>query len=268
MQRSAGIDLMVDGQLNWQDIFRPFSEIFTGITPGSLSRWFDNNTFYRKPVVKDKVSVGNRTAIDQYFRGDILPKNQKKAILPGPLTFACASQNETYPNLADLIDDLAHALSQIAIELEQRGYGYLQFSEPYLNSTTSKDNLQSAKNAYRTLKRSGMKSILHTYFTDAGEIIVDLLDFSVDCIGIDFYATPIKSILQYSFTKELNCGCIDGRNSLIESTQDLRSLVEKLHTAISPNALYLSPNCDLEFLPSKIAEKKTRLLAELKNKLA
>ena len=267
LQKAAGLDLIVDGQFNWQDIFRPFSEIFTGITPGSLSRWFDNNTFYRKPVVKGKVGLGNRTAIGQYFRSDILPNKQRKAILPGPLTFACASQNEAYSNLQDLIDDVAHALREIVLELERRGYGCLQFSEPYLTSTTNKTNLEFAKNAYDTLNRSGTRSILHTYFNNVEEIIVDLLNFAVDCIGVDLYATPIEPILQYSFTKELNCGCIDGRNSLIESTQDLGSLVERIQTTLSPKALYVSPNCDLEFLPSEIAEKKIRLLTELKNKV-
>ena len=267
LQKAAGLDLIVDGQLNWQDIFRPFSEIFTGISPGSLSRWFDNNTFYRKPVVKDKVRLENKTAIDQYFRSDILPKKQRKAILPGPLTFACASQNEAYSNLQDLIDDVAHALREVVLELEQRGYSCLQFSEPYLTSTTNKTDLQFAKNAYATLSRSGTKSILHTYFNNVEEIIVELLNFAVDCIGVDLYATPIEPILQYSFTKELNCGCIDARNSLIESTQDLGALVEKIQTTIGPKALYVSPNCDLEFLPFQIAEKKIRLLTELKNKV-
>jgi 5-methyltetrahydropteroyltriglutamate--homocysteine methyltransferase len=269
IQKTAGLDLIVDGQLDWQDIFRPFSEILTGITPGSLTRWFDNNTFYRKPIVKDKVRVGNRTTIGQYFRSDGLPAKQKKAILPGPFTLAAVSQNEAYSNLPDLIDDLAHAIREIVVELRRLGYDYVQFSEPYLRGTTSKADLNLAKNAYDTMNRgAGQKSIIHTYFSDVDEIIVELLNFTVDCIGLDLYATPIEPVLQYSFTKELNCGCVDGRNSLIESAQDLGSLIGRIRNVLNPKAIYVSPNCDLEFLPYPVAEKKVRLLTELKRRVS
>ena len=264
VQTSAGLDWIVDGQLNWQDIFRPFSEILTGITPGTLSRWFDNNTFYRKPMVKGKITLANKSSIDRYFRGDCLPDKQKKAILPGPFTFAYASQNEIHANFPDLIDDVAHALGETIVELEKRGYQCIQFNEPYLTSNTSRTDLQHAKNAYDILRRNRAKSMLQTYFNDVQNIIVNLLDFPVDCIGLDLYATPIESVKQYSFTKELSCGCIDGRNSLLESIQEIKSLVERIQITISPKALYVSPNCDLEFLPSQIAERKTQLLRELK----
>jgi len=267
VQTNAGLDLVVDGQLTWQDIFRPFSEILTGITPGTLTRWFDNNTFYRKPEVKGKITLGEKSSIDRYFRGDRLPDKQKKAILPGPFTFAYASQNEMHTKFSDLVDDFAHALGEIIVELEKRGYRCIQFNEPYLTSNTNKTDLEHAKNAYGILKRNGSKSIIQTYFNDVQNIIVNLLDFPVDCIGLDLYATPIESVNQYSFTKELNCGCIDGRNSLLESVQEIKSLVERVQIAISPKALYVSPNCDLEFLPSQIAERKTQLLRELKNQV-
>ncbi len=55
LQSDCGLDYVVDGQLNWQDLFRPFSNLFTGITLGSLTRWFDNNAFYRKPIIVDKI---------------------------------------------------------------------------------------------------------------------------------------------------------------------------------------------------------------------
>ena len=270
IQKTAGLDMIVDGQLDWQDIFRPFSEIFTGIDPGSLTRWFDNNTFYRKPVVKDKVRLGNRTTIEQYFRSDVLPTKQKKAILPGPFTFAAVSQNDAYSNLPDLLDDLAHAIREIVVELRRLGYDYVQFSEPSLRGTISKADLNLAKNAYDTMNggSAGQKSIIHTYFSDVDKIIVDLLNFNVDCIGLDLYATPIEPVLQYSFTKELNCGCVDGRNSLIESAQDLGILINRIRNVLNPKAIYVSPNCDLEFLPYPVAEKKVKLLTELKRRVA
>src|SRR3989304_4135133 len=45
LQGQAGCDVLVDGQLNWQDLFRPFAKLLTGVQPGSLTRWFENNTY-------------------------------------------------------------------------------------------------------------------------------------------------------------------------------------------------------------------------------
>ena len=133
LQLDAGLDLVVDGQLNWQDLFRPFSKLLTGIELGGLSRWFDNNTFYRKPVVTEKVRLAS-SSLGAYFRGDLLPSTvRKKAILPGPYTFAAMSQNTAYASFADLVDDLAHALSNCLRELVKAGYEYFQFNEPCLS---------------------------------------------------------------------------------------------------------------------------------------
>ncbi len=50
-QSSAGFSYVTDGVLKWQDLLRPFAEHLGGVRPGSLARWFNNNTFYRKPFV-------------------------------------------------------------------------------------------------------------------------------------------------------------------------------------------------------------------------
>lgn len=269
LQTNAGLDFIVDGQLNWQDLFRPFSEVFTGIQLGSLTRWFDNNSFYRKPIIAEK--VGSRTTnIQTYFQYNHLPASAKKAILPGPFTFAVMSQNSAYSSLADLVDALAHALRDIATELCERGYSYLQFNEPCIClDKTTKPELEIAKHAFEICARGvSAKTALQTYFGDAAAVIDDLLDYPVDCIGLDMYAGSIDTILEYDFDKELGCGCIDGRNSLLESPDDLTELIAKVKQKIEPKRLFISPNCDLDFLPYSVAEKKIHLLSETKKKVA
>src|SRR5580692_11206649 len=50
LQEDSNIDRVSDGQLLWQDFLRPFSENFGGLKGGAdLSRWFDTNSFFRKP---------------------------------------------------------------------------------------------------------------------------------------------------------------------------------------------------------------------------
>src|SRR5439155_538268 len=48
-QRQAGLDLLADGMLRWQDHFRPLLESADGLETGALTRFLDTNTFYRAP---------------------------------------------------------------------------------------------------------------------------------------------------------------------------------------------------------------------------
>lgn len=263
LQTAAGFGYVTDGQLNWQDLFRPFSVLFTGIQLGSLTRWFDNNTFYRKPIIGEKVRWGSVDSA-QYFRRDLLPKGvAKKAILPGPVTFAFMSENKTKSSIADLVDDIAHALKGLVGELSKAGYVFFQFNEPALcNGNVKKDDLELAANAFDTCSNgvSGKKCV-QTYFGDASGIAAALLDFAVDFVGLDLYATPIEPLLELDFNKGLGCGCLDGRNSLLESPEDLRELIVKIRDELEPKDLFICPNCDLEYLPYPIAEKKVQVLS-------
>jgi 5-methyltetrahydropteroyltriglutamate--homocysteine methyltransferase len=266
LQDELTLNAFVDGQLNWPDLFRPFTQILTGIEPGGLTRWFDNNTFYRKPIINEKVAFTGK-GLEEYFRIDLLPKRgHKKAILPGPFTFAHLSDNRAYQSLPDLVDDIAHCLKAVVQALQGLGYDYFQFSEPCIcasNRTISE--LETVKLAFETCAEG--KSFVQTYFGDASRAIETLLDCPVDAIGVDFYSTTLESLEGHHFDKTLGCGCIDGRNSLLESPSELKEIITKVRDALEPRDLYFTPNCDLEFLPRDVAEKKVRLLSEARRLL-
>jgi len=266
LQNGASLGMLVDGQLNWQDLFRPFSELLTGVQLGGLTRWFDNNTFYRKPNITEKVGYKG-THLAEYFRHERLPRNsRKKAILPGPFTFAALAQNSAYESFADLADDLAHALRRATNELQRLGYTDFQFNEPALTATgRSKPDLEVARNAFEVCAKGlAAHTMLQTFFGDAEPVIDELLDYPVNCIGLDFYATSLESLEEHDFNLELGCGCIDGRNSLLETANMLRKFVADVEERVNPENMIVGPNCDLDFLPQNVAERKVRLLAEVK----
>lgn len=270
LEQDSHLDSIVDGQLNWQDLFRPFNQLLTGLGLGSLTRWFDNNSFYRKPIIVEKVAVKSND-LQQYFRSDLMGKvSHKKAILPGPFTLAHLSENKAYSSLADLVTDLGRALGAIAAALQEKGYEYFQFNEPSICAPgRTKAELQIAKRAYEACV-SGIrgKSIIQTYFGDASQVIASLLDYPVDAIGIDFYATSIDSLKEYDFNKVLGCGCVDGRNSLLESPRELMAFVSRARESLEPADIHLTPNCDLDFLPETVAAKKVQLLGETRSLVA
>src|SRR2546423_590883 len=48
-EQAAGLDLLADGMLRWQDHFRPLLKQADGLETGALTRFLDTNTFYRAP---------------------------------------------------------------------------------------------------------------------------------------------------------------------------------------------------------------------------
>lgn len=69
MMKEEGIDYFTDPLFNWHDIFRPISGSIKGMTIGPLTRFFETNTFYRKPLIKEINSLNdifNSREIDEY----------------------------------------------------------------------------------------------------------------------------------------------------------------------------------------------------------
>jgi 5-methyltetrahydropteroyltriglutamate--homocysteine methyltransferase len=266
LQKDSALDFCVDGQLNWQDLLRPFSELFTGIEPGRLTRWFDNNTFYRAPIVTGKISFkgGN---VDKFFRADAYPKNgQKKVVLPSPFAFAALAENKDPSSFKAIVDEFSHALRDLTKSLGALGYSCFQFSEPSLCAKMrTEEDFAIARNGIQTCAKGlAGKTILHTYFADASRAIVGLIDFPVDFIGIDFYATSLDAFPDVRFNRGLVCGCLDGRNSLMETPKEIHGFITKVREKLEPKGLVVAPNSDLDFLPQSVAEKKVRLLGKIR----
>jgi len=159
--------------------------------------------------------------------------------------------------------DFAHALRDLVSALGKLGYSSFQFNEPAICAkTVTPVDLKVAKEAFDVCAK-GIRgeTTLHTYFGDASSVIGSLLDYPIDAIGIDFYASSVGDFADLDFSKRMNCGCIDGRNSLLEDPSDIAKFVATVREKVAPKGVVLAPNCDLDFLPRTVAEKKVRLLA-------
>jgi len=116
--------------LLWQDIFRPFVENNKGIKSGPLTRWFDNNTFFRQPVI-----TGNLDTTDPFVFKYIHSK-ANKAILPGPMLFYSCCKNNSFKDKQSLLMDIVYMLRKEIKDLSKRGIEIIQLNEPSLSFVT------------------------------------------------------------------------------------------------------------------------------------
>lgn len=196
-----------------------------------------------------------------------------KAVLPAPYTFGELVEDKFYRDRVKLMEDYADVLNKEAKQLVNDGVSYIQFSDPCLvygkgRNPIDRRNLKDAGESLQ-IATEGLRceKSLQTYFGDCAAVMAELLDFPVDCIGIDFYETKIESLEDYTIDKAVACGCVDGRNSLVESPEDIASFAVTISEKLELEKVFVCPNCGLEFLPFDVAVNKMRSIGESLKKL-
>jgi 5-methyltetrahydropteroyltriglutamate--homocysteine methyltransferase len=261
LQIRAGLTYVSDPLLDWSDMLRPYLAL-KGVEQGALNRVFEQNTFYRMPVVVDRVEWVEPITLKNLSL-DLLPKGRGwKVDLPDPYTFAQLSDNRYYRDRRDLILDLAKALAKEAETLQQH-FKLIQINAPSICSVRSRDELELAYEALRTVTRGlSAKTYLHLYFGDPTPILSDLLDFPVSGLGLDLVNTKIPDGLRFG-KMGLAAGCVDAGNTKMEKPEKVAEEVKRVVDAVEPSELYICPNYDLEYVPRAYANRKVLRLSKI-----
>jgi 5-methyltetrahydropteroyltriglutamate--homocysteine methyltransferase len=262
-QEETGVDLVTDGQIRWDDLVTPFARNIDGFVIGGLIRFFDNNVYYRRPIVKSKLAFKDYSTVEEFTYLKQNSTKKVKAVMVGPFTFAKLSKDEYYNKIDELTLDLAFILKKEAKKLEEVGADFIQIDEPSLCFSPEKIELvrQAIKIVTDGLKA---KTFLYLYFGGIKNLIPKLFDFQVNGIGIDVISKPenFNLILDSSFNKELILGCVDARNTKLEKEENLLKLFERITQKVSAERLYISPSCGLEFLPHATALVKLKRMVQ------
>lgn len=275
-QVSANFSYITDGMLRWQDLLRPFTENLNGVKTGSLARWFNNNMFYRKPIIVGDLGR-KKNIVEEMTYTRFLPKDLPwKAVLPAPNTFVQLSENKFYKDETEFLFNYAKTLRDEIQSLARLGFKYVQLSDPALvykpiAHSMSKDSLNIISQALNTaIKGIPIKTCLQTFFGDFSEILPEALDFPVDHLGIDLYETNFEKLKEFNFGKGVALGLVNSRSSLVENQNELVNVVKKIINFICRSKTYevfICPNCDLEFLPWERAEEKMKVINDVTKRL-
>ncbi len=279
LESDLGFATISDGQLRWQDFIRPFSEGAAGLKGGAdLSRWFDTNSFYRKPSAERKLDTEKPVSLEKYSDRDSLAKSKirRKISLPGPYTLASLVENHFYNSKIDLIGEFGRVLRATINVLSNQDYSTVQINEPSLvyrygeSAITNPEHLAAFLSVFSDcISGLNIDIWLHTYFGDCSKILEKLVKLeNVSTIGIDFTQTSLRDISSIQFDgKSLGCGCVDGRNSLLESPEWISGFCKQASDALNPKGIVILPSSDLKFLPRTAADGKLESMSKAKNLL-
>jgi 5-methyltetrahydropteroyltriglutamate--homocysteine methyltransferase len=250
-QEEAGLDLLTDGLLAWQDLFRPLAERSDGVTARPLTRFLDTNTFYRALL------VDAAPRLREPIPAPGLPPGRWLATLPAPTALGRAARGAA--------SSRAFAADVLAPQIEadaQAGCALVVLVDPFL---AREGGVEEAIASLGELP-DGVPLALHLPFGDASGVLDALADAPVSAVGIDFYATSLDAVPD-GFPKELAAGIIDVRSSALENPDELAAFAETLLER-NPAGVALTVNGDLQFVPEPVAREKVLRLGRVRALLA
>ncbi|RLF98942.1 MAG: hypothetical protein DRN49_05090 [Thaumarchaeota archaeon] len=268
LQLDLNYRYVIDGMLRWHDLLRPLAEKLDGVEIDGLSRWFDNNLFYKKPVIMGEVKRSDHI-LREYIYLDDIPGGRFKLILPDPFTFTLLSEIKGR-KFDDVLFEVSKAMNEEIKEIEVRiGLGQIQLSAPSLVwRKLDGDSLEMAKDAIdECIKGILAEKMIHLPFGNALNSFPQILDTRVDVIGFDMTSTKLKELGEYRIDRGVGLGFVDGRNSLIEDVDLVKRKIETYLEANEPEMIYITPSCDLEYLPRNVADEKVKLLKRIVDEL-
>jgi len=260
LQRQAGMDLLSDGLLNWQDIMRPFCEQARGLDTGPLTRFSNTNTFFRAPAVETgSPPVLTETLGETYFKSGGFPAGGWVATLPSPYTLANLAIGQERLSPVEVAEGLIGP--QIA-RLGEKGCALAVLQETSLDSRSNGAGVSGDLLESVTALESPIPLMLQMPFADSARLVPELVELPVEGVGVDFYAADVRQLPE-RLPKTLVAGVLDARNSLLEKPEDIAEFGRQLRPRLEDGAeLHLVPNGDLQFVPETIASQKVRILGE------
>ncbi|HEY7874680.1 MAG TPA: methylcobamide--CoM methyltransferase [Actinomycetota bacterium] len=268
-QEEAGVDLVTDGQARWDDILTPFAQHMAGFEIGGLLRWFDNNTYYRRPICNGPIEWRGPSSVDAFRFAKDVATRPVKAVIPGPITFARMSLDDHYGAHDDFVLAIARVLAQEAFELEAAGASVIQIDEPALLDAPEDLDLAVSALSVVTGELERAETVLATYFGDAKRLGPQVFELPVDGVAFDFISGPPNRevVKEIPPERKLQAGIVDARNTKLEGTDALIREIEELLTLVGPERLRVAPSCGLEYLPREKARAKLARLSEAAKKV-
>ncbi|MFC6733095.1 5-methyltetrahydropteroyltriglutamate--homocysteine methyltransferase [Haladaptatus sp. DYSN1] len=266
-QQNAGLNRIVEGQLRWDDMLAHPLAVHENVETKGIVRYYDNNNFYRDPVV-----TGDLT-----FSGDVAAELEKaasqtdalQAVLPGPYSLADLASNQYYEDDAAFLDAIGEFL---AGEIEAfPATETLYLLEPSLVTNPPEDGAdEHASEVIDALAAAtDTDVVVHTHYGSLTEKVhAHLLDADIDAVGYDFVSNHeenLYNINEYGTKKSISLGVTNGQNTLVETPEKINERVDWVldNTPVASfDTVYMTPNTELFYLPVNKYQEKLAALGE------
>ena len=267
----VGIDVINDGQIRWDDLLAPFAKAWRNCERGPLERFYDNNTYFRQPIIKGPIETDGQTLVRDFTFADgkLRGRAQLKAAVCGPLTFATlTAEDHHYKDLETRTLAIADALAKELAGLGAAGAKIVDVEEPALAAHPELVDLEADGALFtpagnRKLALFVEQEIKRDLNQAKNERAIPLAGNEAEQKRVNALRPRTQTDGSAAWKGTVSLGVIDARNTRIETPRETGELVDAaLKQLRDERRLILSTTTGLEYLPHDVARKKLNALVD------
>lgn len=264
----ASLDAATDGQIRWHDFFDPLCRDIDNIEPGGLLRWFDNNFYYRHPIVTGRLQFIGGTLAAWAREAVAVSSVPITVALPGPFTLRALSEDRSYHNPAALLGDIVEVLQLEAASLRETGIFEVQWDEPALVCGIASPSVEDARQVYRDLLGANASRQSVALYWGTSRPWLSAFE-SAARVSVDVVTDPgvLNVLAAECHPFEIGLGLLDARDIRLEDPTALAHTIEPFAAQYGAERVWLHPSAGLELLPPDRAAQKVGVLQSVKRVL-
>ncbi|MEJ7559474.1 MAG: 5-methyltetrahydropteroyltriglutamate--homocysteine S-methyltransferase [Pedobacter sp.] len=258
-QEDSGIDVLVHGEFERNDMVEYFGEQLAGFTFTS-NGWVQSygSRCVKPPVIYGDVWRPKAMTVKWASFAQSLTKKWVKGMLTGPVTILQWSFVRNDQARSETCNQIALAIRDEVVDLEKAGIRIIQIDEPAireglpLRKQDWKAYLEWAVKAFR-ISASGVcdETQIHTHmcYSEFNDIIQNITDMDADVITIECSRSQMElldAFANFNYPNEIGPGVYDIHSPRVPSVDEMVKLLEKAKKVIPIDQLWVNPDCGLK----------------------
>nr|WP_315195137.1 5-methyltetrahydropteroyltriglutamate--homocysteine S-methyltransferase [uncultured Flavobacterium sp.] len=258
-QEESGIDVLVHGEFERNDMVEYFGEQLDGFT-FTKNGWVQSygSRCVKPPVIYGDVSRPNPMTVKWAEFAQSLTPKWVKGMLTGPVTILQWSFVRNDQPRSETCTQIALAIRDEVVDLEKAGIKIIQIDEPAireglpLRKEEWASYLDWAIKAFR-ISASGVAddTQIHTHmcYSEFNDIIQNIADMDADVITIECSRSQMElldAFADFKYPNEIGPGVYDIHSPRVPSNEEMVHLLEKAASVIPANQLWVNPDCGLK----------------------
>jgi 5-methyltetrahydropteroyltriglutamate--homocysteine methyltransferase len=275
LQEQLDIDVLVHGEPERNDMVQYFAEQLEGFF-APKNGWVQSygSRCVRPPILFGDVTRTQPMSVEWSKYAQSLTSRPVKGMLTGPVTILAWSFVRDDQPLADSAKQVALAIRDETVDLQNAGIGVIQVDEPALREllplrkADQDAYLKWAVGAFR-MATSGVEDAtqIHTHlcYSEFGEVIGAIADLDADVTSIEAarsHMEVLDDLNAVGFSNSVGPGVYDIHSPRVPRTEEMAKSLQEALRAVPAERLWANPDCGLK------TRKPDEVNASLKNLVA
>jgi 5-methyltetrahydropteroyltriglutamate--homocysteine methyltransferase len=258
-QENIGLDVLVHGEFERNDMVQYFGEQLAGFTFTSHG-WVQSygSRYVRPPVLFGDVSRPKAMTVEWWQYAQSLTEKPMKAMLTGPVTILNWSFVRDDIPRSEACRQIAFAIRDEVTDLEAAGAGMIQIDEAALREglplrqSEWQTYLDWAVDGFRICSSSVRdETQIHTHmcYSEFNDIIDAIGAMDADVISIETSRSKMElldAFKDYRYPNEIGPGVYDIHSPRVPEIHEMTDLLKLARQRLSDAQIWINPDCGLK----------------------